>query len=94
MTTLFRKRLIPDECVSLKDDIIIHQDDSHIITSWKTFHPKAEFSHGISYYLINDGFKVSKFYKEDNSLAYIYCDIIDTAYDAGTDTYVLSLIHI
>ena len=90
MTTLFRKRLIPDECVSLKDDIIIHQDDSHIITSWKTFHPKAEFSHGISYYLINDGFKVSKFYKEDNSLAYIYCDIIDTAYDAGTDTYVFT----
>ena len=89
MTTLFRKRLIPDECVSLKDDIIIHQDDSHII-SWKTFHPKAEFSHGISYYLINDGFKVSKFYKEDNSLAYIYCDIIDTAYDAGTDTYVFT----
>ena len=75
MTTLFRKRLIPDECVSLKDDIIIHQDDSHIITSWKTFHPKAEFSHGISYYLINDGFKVSKFYK---------------AYDAGTDTYVFT----
>lgn len=90
MTTLFRKRLIPDECVSLKDDIIIHQDDSHIITSWKTFHPKAEFSHGISYYLINDGFKVSNFYKEDNSLAYIYCDIIDTAYDAGTDTYVFT----
>ena len=58
MTTLFRIRLIPDEFVSLKDDIIIHQDDSHIITSWKTFHPKAEFSHGISYYLINDGFKV------------------------------------
>ena len=47
MTTLFRKRLIPDECVSLKDDIIIHQDDSHIITSWKTFHPKAEFSQKI-----------------------------------------------
>lgn len=90
MTTLFRKRLIPDECVSLKDDIIIHQDNSHIITSWKTFHPKAEFSHGISYYLINDGFKISKFYKEDNSLAYIYCDIIDTAYDAGTDTYVFT----
>ena len=79
MTTLFSKRLIPDECVSLKDDIIIHQDDSHIITSWKTFHPKAEFSHGISYYLIYDGSKVSKFYKEDNSLVYIYCDIIDTA---------------
>lgn len=90
MTTLFRKRLIPDECVSLKDDIIIHQDDSHIITSWKTFHPKAEFSHGTSYYLISDGFKISKFYKEDNSLAYIYCDIIDTDYDAGTDTYVFT----
>ena len=32
---IFRKRYIPDECIFLKDDIIIHQDDEHIITKWK-----------------------------------------------------------
>ena len=45
MATLFRKRLIPSECVNLKDDTIIHIDEDTIITSWKTFRPKAEFSH-------------------------------------------------
>ena len=35
MATLFRKRLIPSECVNLKDDTIIHIDEDTIITSWK-----------------------------------------------------------
>ncbi len=78
MPTLYRKRLIPDECVNLKDDNIIFLDSDTIVTSWNTFRPKAEFTHGTSYYVINEGFKISKFYKADNSLAYIYCDIIDT----------------
>lgn len=90
MTTLFRKRLIPSECINLKDDKIIHIDKDKIITSWKTFRPKAEFSHGISYYVLKEGYKISKFYKEDNSLAYIYCDIIDTTYEADTDTYIFT----
>ena len=87
MPTLYRKRLIPDECVNLKDDNIIFLDSDTIVTSWNTFRPKAEFTHGTSYYVINEGFKISKFYKADNSLAYIYCDIIDTSYDAVSDTY-------
>ena len=29
---LYRKRLIPEECVQLKDDIILFQDDKLIIT--------------------------------------------------------------
>ena len=74
MPTLYRKRLIPDECVNLKDDNIIFLDSDTIVTSWNTFRPKAEFTHGTSYYVINEGFKISKFYKADNSLAYIYCD--------------------
>ena len=28
---LFRKRLIPEECIELKDDIIIYMDDSIIV---------------------------------------------------------------
>lgn len=90
MTALFRKRLIPSECVSLKDDTIIHMDNEKIITSWKTFRPKPEFSHGVSYYVLNEGYKISKFYREDNSLAYIYCDIIDTSYDEASDTYIFT----
>ncbi len=90
MPTLYRKRLIPDECVILKDDKIIFIDDETIITSWNTFRPKAEFTHGTSYYVMKEGFKISKFYKADNSLAYIYCDIISTSYDAASDTYVFT----
>ena len=90
MPTLYRKRLIPDECVNLKDDKIIFINDETIITSWNTFRPKAEFTHGTSYYVMKEGFKISKFYKADNSLAYIYCDIISTSYDAASDTYVFT----
>lgn len=90
MPILYRKRLIPDECVNLKDDNIILLKNECIITSWKTFRPKAEFSHGISYYVINEGFKISKFYRSDNTLAYIYCDIIDTCYDNNTDSYIFT----
>ena len=90
MPTLYRKRLIPDECVNLKDDNIIFLDSDTIVTSWNTFRPKTEFTHGTSYYVINEGFKISKFYKADNSLAYIYCDIIDTSYDAVSDTYIFT----
>ena len=76
MPTLYRKRLIPDECVNLKDDNIIFLDSDTIVTSWNTFRPKAEFTHGTSYYVINEGFKISKFYKADNSDTYIFTDLL------------------
>ena len=34
MPTLYRKRLIPEECVNLKDDDIVHIDKNMIITKW------------------------------------------------------------
>lgn len=90
MSTLFRKRLIPAECICLKDDLIIHMEQDKIITRWETFRPKPEFSHGTSYYVLNQGWKISKFFKQDNTLAYIYCDIIDTSYDKDSDTYIFT----
>lgn len=90
MPALYRKRLIPSECIHLKDDIIVSYSDDYIITRWNTLHPKEDFSHGISYYAINKGWKISKFYKKDNTLAYIYCDIIDTHYDKNTDSYTFT----
>ena len=74
---LYRKRLIPDECILLKDDIIISCDENVILTKWNTLKPKKDLHHGYSCYLLNEGIKVSKFYREDNSLIYWYCDIVD-----------------
>lgn len=90
MAELYRKRLIPMECIYLKDDEILSIDESHIITRWNTLRPKPDFSHGISYYCLKEGWKISLFYKSDNTVAYTYCDIIDTEYNKDTDTYVFT----
>ena len=74
---LYRKRLIPSECILLKDDIIISCDENVILTKWNTLKPKKDLHHGYSCYLLKEGIKVSKFYREDNSLIYWYCDILD-----------------
>ena len=78
MTTpaLYRKRLIPDECVLLKDDIILEATDDHILTKWNTLRPKKVLHHGDSCYYLNKGVKVSRFYTKDNSLICWYCDIV------------------
>lgn len=73
---LYRKRIIPSECIELKDDIILYCDENRIVTKWNALKPKKDLHHGYSCYFLNEGFKVSKFYKEDNTLMYHYCDII------------------
>lgn len=80
---LYRKRLIPDECILLKDDIIVKADDEVIITKWNTLNPKTAFNHGSSCYFLKEGIKVSKFYRADNTLLYWYCDIVDYNYDSA-----------
>ena len=78
---IYRKRLIPAECILLKDDVIVKQTDDVIITTWKTLNPKTTFDHGCSCYFLKEGCKLSKFYRSDNSLLYWYCDIVDYSYD-------------
>ncbi|MDL2301605.1 DUF402 domain-containing protein [Lachnospiraceae bacterium OttesenSCG-928-D06] len=79
---IYRKRFIPPECILLKDDIIVHQSEEHIVTKWDTLKPKVTLHHGASCYFLKEGYKVSKFYREDNSLIFWYCDIIDCEYNA------------
>jgi hypothetical protein len=67
---LYRKRLIPAECLLLKDDVIVEANDEVVITSWKTLNPKTTFDHGCSCYFLKEGYKVSKFYRADNTLLY------------------------
>ena len=73
---IYRRRLIPAECILLKDDIIVAQNEDIIITKWNTLNPKTTFSHGCSCYFLKEGIKVSKMYRHDGSLLQWYCDIV------------------
>ncbi len=75
---LYRRRFIPDELVFLKDDEIISIEKGRILTRWKTIKPRADFTHGISCYFIDEGFKISRFFDSNGVPLYWYCDIIDT----------------
>ncbi len=87
---LYRKRLIPAECILLKDDTIISKTEELVITSWKTLNPKISFSHGCSCYFLKEGFKISKFYRQDGSLLYWYCDIVEYAHDEQAHTLTVT----
>lgn len=87
---LYRKRLIPEECILLKDDILLYRDDEVIITKWNTIKPKKDLHHGFSCYFLNKGIKVSKFYNAENHLICWYCDIVSHTFDAASDTYVFT----
>lgn len=73
---LYRRRLIPDECILLKDDEILLYGGGIIVTKWNALKPKPDLHHGYSCYFLEEGYKVSKFYSADSSLLYYYCDII------------------
>ncbi|GFH91943.1 hypothetical protein IMSAGC002_03207 [Lachnospiraceae bacterium] len=79
--TLYRKRIMPDECVLLKDDIIISCSEDTLLTRWNAIRPKKDLHHGYSCYFLKEGIKLSKFYRKDNSLMYWYFDIVEYDYD-------------
>lgn len=87
---LYRKRLIPEECVLLKDDRLLYRDGEIIVTAWNTLKPRKDLHHGCSCYYLQEGIKVSRFYDENGSLLYWYCDIVAYDHDAATDTYVIT----
>lgn len=87
---LYRRRLIPDECILLKDDIILECNEEHIVTSWNAIRPKKDLHHGYSCYFLKEGFKVSKFYYEDGRLLYWYCDIVDFDYSPADNRLIVT----
>ncbi len=87
---LYRKRLIPEECILLKNDRLLHRDDHILVTAWNTIKPRKDIHHGCSCYYLQEGFKVSRFYNEKNSLLYWYCDIVDYEYREKEDTYIVT----
>lgn len=88
--TLYRKRFIPNEIVCLKNDKILYIDDCQIKTEWSVLKPRDDFSHGESLYLLEQGFKISKFFKADGELHCIYCDIVEHEYSQAENAYIFS----
>lgn len=88
--TLYRRRIIPDECIPLKDDTILECTEERIVTSWHALRPKKDLHHGYSCYFLKEGFKVSKFYYEDGRLLYWYCDIVDFEHRKDTNELIVT----
>ena len=87
---LYRKRIIPEEIVLLDKDEILYSDEAHIVTKWNAIKPKKILHHGCSCYFLKEGFKVSKFYQEDGTLMYWYCDIISYTFNEPENSYVFT----
>lgn len=87
---LYRKRIIPNECILLKDDEILSWSSERIVTRWNALRPKKELHHGYSCYFLKEGYKVSKFYRADDSLLYYYCDIITHEYTPEENKLVVT----
>jgi hypothetical protein len=62
---LFRKRIIPEECIQLRDDVILFYDEDLIVTKWEALRKKKDLDHGYSCYFLKQGFKVSKLLYEN-----------------------------
>ena len=84
--TIYRKRLIPEELIALKDDTIIYIDEKKVITHWKTIKPRKDIAYGYSAYLLDKGFKISKVFDHNDQLVYWYCDIITHSYEASSNS--------
>ena len=87
---LYRRRLIPEECIALPDDRILRCDEDVLVTSWKTIRPKKNMDHGFSCYYLKEGYKISKFYRADGTLLYYYCDIISPHYEIDTNSLIVT----
>lgn len=87
---LYRKRIIPAECVLLKDDELLVYNDEVIVTKWRALKPKKTLHHGYSCYFLERGYKVSKFYRADNTLLYWYCDIVKYDFSADRNKLIVT----
>ncbi len=90
MPALYRKRLIPAEKILLDSDEIILLTKDMIHTRWKPIKPRKDIGSGESWYFIQKGFKISKFFDLNGNFSYWYCDIINTEYDPSKDEYVFT----
>ena len=84
---LYRKRHIPEECVLLKNDRILHLDDTSLVTAWNVLKPRTDFASGISFFDFEKHWKITRVAKADGSLYHWYCDIMNMHISEEPDTH-------
>ena len=92
--TIFRKRFIPLETIALKDDCILFESDTRMVTRWKSLKPRKDIGGGISAYFMDKGIKVSKIFAPDGHFVHWYCDMIRTVSSGDTITFIDLLIDV
>jgi predicted RNA-binding protein associated with RNAse of E/G family len=86
---ILRQRFIPYEIVDISSDELLYRDEELLITRWKAIRPRNDFSSGVSYTFLKDGFKVGRFYSAEGEFLFWYCDIIEVKKDEELDQYTL-----
>lgn len=89
MTRIYRIRYIPSETIDLSSDKLLYRDDKYLITQWNPIKPRSDITSGISCAFLDEGWKISAFFGQDNKIIYWYCDVVDVNFDQKTDTYYL-----
>ncbi len=77
---LYRKRLVPNEDILLKDDNILFRDDKIIVTKWNVLNKRADFDGGYSILDFKNNIKISKMISNGET-KYYYVDIVE--YELG-----------
>lgn len=90
--TLLRKRYFPNEEIDISDDDVLYVDDELLVTSWVPIRSRGDIKRGISYYFLNEGYKISKVFNNDDSLKYYYCDIC--RYEVNKDKKIYKMIDL
>lgn len=88
---IYRKRYIPNEIVDISEDEVLYKDKKLIITKWLPINPRSDMASGMSYTMLDKGWKLSKFFDKEGKLLYWYCDIIDydLKQEEGEEVYTL-----
>lgn len=85
---ILRKRFIPFEVVDISGDELLFRSEDLLVTRWKAIRQRDDLYGGISFTFLKDGFKLSRFYRDNGEFLYWYCDIIDVVFDMEKDTYI------
>lgn len=87
--TVLRRRFIPYETVDISGDELLFRSEDLLVTKWNVIRPRTDFSSGISFTFLKEGYKISRFYDISGKFLYWYCDIIEVEYHQETDTYTI-----
>jgi len=86
---IYRKRYVPDEIIDISGDEILYNNGSIIVTKWKPIHKRSDFSGGISFAFISEGYKIGYFYGQNKEFLFWYIDIIETEFDEANNSLTL-----